>query len=203
MAYIGGMGMRGRTRMSEDGDLATLIARCALRDRHAFARLYQNSAARLYAVALRIVRRHDWAEEILQESFISIWNHITEYSAQKSAPMTWMTAIVRNRALDWLRRPDVERGSEDYDVLVQTIPDQAFGPENACKPIAPHAPCSNAWKRSARSSAEPDPRLCARLVTCRAGCASARAVGDSQDLGATRSGTPARLPGNKGGESIS
>ncbi|MCW5621114.1 MAG: sigma-70 family RNA polymerase sigma factor [Burkholderiales bacterium] len=114
--------------MSEDGDLAALIARCALRDRHAFARLYQNSAARLYAVALRIVRRHDWAEDILQESFISIWNHITEYSAQKSAPMTWMTTIVRNRALDWLRRPDVERGSEDYDVLVQTIPDQAFGP---------------------------------------------------------------------------
>lgn len=114
--------------MSEEGDLATLIARCALRDRHAFARLYQNSAARLYAVALRIVRRHDWAEEILQESFISIWNHIGEYSTQKSAPMTWMTAIVRNRALDWLRRPDVERGSADYDVLVQGIPDQAFGP---------------------------------------------------------------------------
>ena len=114
--------------MADAIDLAHLMARCALRDQRAFAQLYEGSAGRLYAVALRIVRRHDWAEEILQESYVSIWNHIDEYTAQKSAPMTWMTAIVRNRALDWLRRPDLERGGDDYDLLIQAVPDAAHGP---------------------------------------------------------------------------
>lgn len=105
--------------------LTDLVARCALRDRQAFAALYRISAAKLYAIALRILRRADWAEEVLQESFINIWIHIDEYSVQKSAPMTWMTAIVRNRALDWLRRPHLEQGRADYDLLVEAVADDA------------------------------------------------------------------------------
>jgi RNA polymerase sigma-70 factor (ECF subfamily) len=113
-----------------DEPLTELIGRSALRDRRAFAGLYRLTSAKLYAVALRIVRREDWAEEVLQESFVNIWNHIGDYSAQKSAPMTWMTAIVRNRALDWLRRPSQERGSADYDLLLEALPDDAPGPES-------------------------------------------------------------------------
>jgi RNA polymerase sigma-70 factor (ECF subfamily) len=109
--------------------LADLVARSALHDRRAFAALYRHTSAKLYAVALRIVRRQDWAEEVLQESFVNIWNHIGDYSADKGAPTTWMTAIVRNRALDWLRRPGVERGSEDYDALVAGLSDAAPSPE--------------------------------------------------------------------------
>jgi RNA polymerase sigma-70 factor (ECF subfamily) len=105
------------------------MARCALRDQRAFAELYRQTSAKLYGVAIRILRRQDWAEEVLQESFVNIWNHIAEYSTSRSAPMTWMTAIVRNRALDWLRRPNLERGDEDYDLLVEALPDDAPGPE--------------------------------------------------------------------------
>ena len=112
-----------------DQTIADLIARSALRDRQAFAALYRHTSAKLYAVALRIVRREDWAQEVLQESFVNIWNHIDDYSAGKSAPMTWMTTIVRNRALDWLRRPNFEHGSEDYDMLVESVADPAPGPE--------------------------------------------------------------------------
>ena len=113
-----------------DGDhLTRLMARCVLRDQRAFSELYRYTAAKLYGVALRILRRQDWAEDVLQESFVNIWNHVEEYSASKSAPMTWMTAIVRNRALDWLRRPHFEHGSPDYDLLVESVPDEARGPE--------------------------------------------------------------------------
>jgi RNA polymerase sigma-70 factor (ECF subfamily) len=105
------------------------MARSALRDQRAFRDLYRHTSAKLYAVALRIVRREDWAEEVLQESFVNIWNHIAEYSAVRSAPLTWMTAIVRNRALDWLRRPNLERGDEDYDLLVEAVADDAPGPD--------------------------------------------------------------------------
>jgi RNA polymerase sigma-70 factor (ECF subfamily) len=115
--------------MADSDSIAELITRCALRDERAFARLYQHTAGKLYAVALRILRRQDWAEEVLQESFVNIWNHVSEYAVQKSAPMTWMTAIVRNRALDWLRRPNLERGSEDYDLLVEAVADDAPGPD--------------------------------------------------------------------------
>jgi RNA polymerase sigma-70 factor (ECF subfamily) len=113
-----------------DNDAITeLMARCALRDQRAFAELYRQTSAKLYGVAIRILRRQDWAEEVLQESFVNIWNHIADYSTSRSAPMTWMTAIVRNRALDWLRRPNLERGDEDYDLLVEALPDDAPGPE--------------------------------------------------------------------------
>jgi RNA polymerase sigma-70 factor (ECF subfamily) len=115
--------------MPDSDPIGEMMARCALRDAQAFAQLYRHTAGKLYAVALRILRRHDWAEEVLQESFVNIWNHVGEYSAQKSAPLTWMTAIVRNRALDWLRRPHQEHGSEDYDLLVEALADDAPGPE--------------------------------------------------------------------------
>ena len=115
--------------VADNDAIAELMARCALRDQHAFARLYRLTSAKLYGVAIRILRREDWAEEVLQESFVNIWNHIAEYSATRSAPMTWMTAIVRNRALDWLRRPNLEHGNEDYDLLVESLPDQGPGPD--------------------------------------------------------------------------
>jgi RNA polymerase sigma-70 factor (ECF subfamily) len=88
--------------------LQDLLAACARQDQAAFARLYQATAPKLFGVALRILRREDWAEEVLQECFVSIWNHAGSYSAGLSAPMTWMTSIVRNRCLDWLRRPNLE-----------------------------------------------------------------------------------------------
>ena len=115
--------------MADNDAIIELMARCALRDQRAFAELYRQTSAKLYGVAIRILRRQDWAEEVLQESFVNIWNHIADYSTSRSAPMTWMTAIVRNRALDWLRRPNLERGDEDYDLLVEALPDDAPGPE--------------------------------------------------------------------------
>ncbi len=88
--------------------LKALLAACARRDRAAFASLYQATSAKLFGVAVRMLRREDWAEEVLQDCYVSIWNNAAGYSATLSAPMTWMTTIVRNRCLDWLRRPRVE-----------------------------------------------------------------------------------------------
>ena len=109
--------------------LSDLLARCALRDQRAFATLYQFSSAKLFAVAVRITRRRDWAEEVLQEAFINIWNHAAGYNSTKSAPMTWMTAIVRNRALDWLRRPREVEIDEEHEELMASVPDESPGPE--------------------------------------------------------------------------
>lgn len=88
--------------------LAELLARTALADQTAFAELYRRTSSHLYAVALRILREPAAAEDVLQESFVSIWNHAGSYTASKSQPQTWLASIVRNRCLDRLRRRDLD-----------------------------------------------------------------------------------------------
>jgi RNA polymerase sigma-70 factor (ECF subfamily) len=108
--------------------LAALLAQAALRDQRAFAHVYELTSAKLFGVALRILRRRDWAEEVLQECYVSIWNHAGDYAVQRSAPLTWMTSIVRNRCLDWLRRPQQEATGEEYEIAVEAWRDDAPGP---------------------------------------------------------------------------
>ena len=106
--------------------LAALLARTALGDRAAFAELYRAASPKLFAVSLRIVRERPIAEEALQDSFVNIWNHAADYAQAKSAPTTWMTAIVRNRSLDIVRRtreePDVD------DTLAAALADERATP---------------------------------------------------------------------------
>jgi len=111
-----------------DARLATLLAQCALGDQPAFAQLYRATAPKLFGVAVRILRRQDWAEDVLQECYVNIWHHATDYAVGRSAPLTWMTSIVRNRCLDWLRRPRPESAGEEYDIAIETWADDAPGP---------------------------------------------------------------------------
>ena len=114
--------------MSTPEALAALINRCAARDEKAFAELYKLTSPKLFGVALRILQRRDWAEEVLQECFVNIWHHASAYVVEKSAPQTWMTRIVRNRCLDWLRRPDHEVSGEVQDAIIENWADDAAGP---------------------------------------------------------------------------
>jgi RNA polymerase sigma-70 factor (ECF subfamily) len=106
--------------------LAELLARTANGDRKAFADLYGATRAKLFAVSLRIVRERPLAEEALQDSFVSIWHHASDYAQAKGAPTTWMAAIVRNRSLDLVRRaretPDID------DVLAAQLVDESAAP---------------------------------------------------------------------------
>lgn len=107
--------------------LAALLAASALGDRKAFAELYREASPKLFAVSLRIVRERQLAEEVLQDSFVSIWNHAADYARAKSAPTTWMAAIVRNRSLDVLRRS--AREVEDVDeALASVLVDESAAP---------------------------------------------------------------------------
>jgi RNA polymerase sigma-70 factor (ECF subfamily) len=108
-------------------ELAGLLEASARRDRQAFGRLYSLTSAKLFGVALRILRREDWAEEVLQECYVSIWTHAPDYRPALAAPMTWMTSIVRNRCLDWLRRPRLEVPDED-DAIAGATESDAPGP---------------------------------------------------------------------------
>jgi len=110
--------------------LAQLLAASGLGDKAAFAELYRLTRAKLFAVSLRIVRERHLAEEVLQDSFVNIWNHAGNYATARSAPLTWMTAIVRNRSLDIVRRSGWEIADED-DLLASTLEDERPQPPDA------------------------------------------------------------------------
>ncbi|CBJ42368.1 RNA polymerase sigma factor [Ralstonia solanacearum] len=99
----------GHARGADAEALAALLQRIGLGDRDALRTLYACCAPKLFGLALRILVRKDWAEDVLQESFVNIWRHAGDYRPHLAAPMTWMTTIVRNRALDCLRRQRAER----------------------------------------------------------------------------------------------
>ena len=111
-------------------DLQQLLARVALGDRTAFRRLYDATAPSLFGVALRIVRQRDRAEEVLQDAFVNAWNRAAGYQAALSQPMTWLTAIVRNRALDELRsaRQNADSMDDQEGEGVAAIEDTQPGP---------------------------------------------------------------------------
>ena len=88
----------------ENQRLVNLLARVALRDQHAFKELYDLTSAHLYGVALRYLRTTSTAEEILQEAYINVWQQAGTYAATLSSPMTWLISVVRNKALDHLRK---------------------------------------------------------------------------------------------------
>ncbi|PKE31611.1 RNA polymerase subunit sigma [Rahnella sp. AA] len=93
-----------------------LMSAMAAGDRQAFEQLYRLTSSRLFAVALRMLRRHAWAEEVLHDSYITAWNRAACYNPALSSPMTWLTHIVRNRAIDWMRGSDNQLDELDDNI---------------------------------------------------------------------------------------
>jgi RNA polymerase sigma-70 factor (ECF subfamily) len=86
------------------GELVTLLGAVAEGDNAAFDRLYAATRAKLYGVVLRILRRADLAEEVMQDTYLRVWRSAGEFDSSLATPITWMVAIARNRALDVVRK---------------------------------------------------------------------------------------------------
>lgn len=113
---------------SASAEIAELIARTALRDRAAFRDLYSRTSAKLFGVALRILKDRSEAEEALQEVYVKIWQRADRYVAGSYSPISWLVAVARNHALDMLRaRKPV---NDDIDMALE-IADVAPDPEQA------------------------------------------------------------------------
>ncbi len=101
---------------SPDTQLIALIERVALADESALKQLYELSSSKLYGVAVRVVGNRSWAEDVLQEAFLTIWRIAGDYRASLSPPMAWMCLIVRSRGLDFLRRRTSERADQALEL---------------------------------------------------------------------------------------
>ena len=89
-------------------ELSQLLARAGLGDRTAFGKLYERTSSHLFAVVLRIQRDRGQAEDLLQEVYVSVWKAAAGFDAARSQPLTWLTSIARNRAIDSLRRAQAQ-----------------------------------------------------------------------------------------------
>jgi RNA polymerase sigma-70 factor (ECF subfamily) len=105
--------------MLTSAELVGLMAGVARGDQAAFERLYVATRAKLFGVVLRILRRNDLAEEVIQETYLKIWNNAGSFDAKLATPITWMVAIARNRALDVVRRKS-EVSIEDEPEAMET-----------------------------------------------------------------------------------
>jgi RNA polymerase sigma-70 factor (ECF subfamily) len=90
----------------------------------ALRELYDSTSSKLFGLAVKVVGNRNWAEDVLQEAFVTIWRSAGDYRASLSPPLAWMGMIVRSRALDFLRRRTSERADavqELDEVLTETI----------------------------------------------------------------------------------
>ena len=85
----------------DDGEL---LARVARRDQQAFAQLYDRFSPVLYSMSLRVLNNPDEAADVLQESFLQIWDKAGTYDPALGKPFSWALTITRHRAIDRLRR---------------------------------------------------------------------------------------------------
>jgi RNA polymerase sigma-70 factor (ECF subfamily) len=89
-------------------DEQSLLLQIGQGNRAAFKQLYDQTAPQLFAVALRLLKKQDAAEEILQEVFLTLWHVSDQYNVERGSVRTWLSTITRNRCIDRLRRHPVE-----------------------------------------------------------------------------------------------
>ena len=149
----------------------------------ALKRLYEQEFRRLYGIALRIVRRPEIAADVLQETFVQVWQNARTFVPEKGSAVGWLTGITRFRALDAVRKSGRETLTDDPglgDVAVE--PDILSGTprENPIRSASP-LPAATGLKASGAASCLPlsmatrTPRSPSgsqqRSAASRAGCA--------------------------------
>lgn len=107
-------------------DDTQLAAQVAQGDERAFLVLYDRYSSHVYALAMRIMRETNLAEEVTQDTFLKLWSRARMFLAERGSLLAWLLTIARRTALDRLRlenrRPTLAT-SEDPDKIWQSIPD--------------------------------------------------------------------------------
>ncbi len=84
-------------------ELALALGRTAQGDRAAFRSVYEATSAKLLGVCLRILADRQLAEDVLQDTYLTVWRKAESFDASRASPITWLVTIARNRSIDRLR----------------------------------------------------------------------------------------------------
>jgi RNA polymerase sigma-70 factor (ECF subfamily) len=111
-----------------------LISQVVRRDQSAFLALYERYSSRAYTLIQHMVNDQMLAEEILQETFLKLWNHADQYVPERGSLLIWLLTIARRTALERLRfeshRPILLDGNEPSPLL-ESIPEPETTSEEA------------------------------------------------------------------------
>jgi RNA polymerase sigma factor (sigma-70 family) len=86
-----------------------LLLRVVAGDEHAFRELFGRYAATAHALAFRLVRQAQVAEEIVQEAFLAVWRNPDRYDGARGSVRSWLMGTVHHRAVDAVRREQAQR----------------------------------------------------------------------------------------------
>ena len=89
--------------LKEDPELARRLKN---RDPQAMAELYDRYGRVMFALIFRVVHNEAVPEDLVQESFLRIWNRAHAFDHEKGSLGPWVLAVARNRAIDYLRSVD-------------------------------------------------------------------------------------------------
>jgi RNA polymerase sigma-70 factor (ECF subfamily) len=122
--------------MAADDDRSRLtraLVDVAAGDRAALQTVYRQTASKLYGVCLRILGDRAEAEDVLQETYITVWNRAGAFDpARGLSPITWLATIARNKAIDRLRaskKPRSLRPIEEASDVADDAPSAVEGLE--------------------------------------------------------------------------
>lgn len=101
-----------------------LIVLLKEKNENGFHYLYDHYSGALYGIVLRIVQSKEYAEEVIQDVFVKIWNSIHQYDASKGRFYTWIINIARNTAIDYLK----SKGFQN-ELKNQSLPDFVYNTE--------------------------------------------------------------------------
>jgi RNA polymerase sigma-70 factor (ECF subfamily) len=121
---------------SAEGD-PELVRRLQRRDPQALAELYDRYGRLTYSLILRVVRDTAIAEDLVQETFLRVWNRVQGFDGGKGSIGPWLLAVARNRAIDYLRstsgreRNAVEFDETDHPALYTDMEHDLLSSDNA------------------------------------------------------------------------
>jgi len=95
-----------------------LIAALQRQDKIAAEALYDMYSASLFGVIIRIVQNNEIAEDLLQETFVKIWNSFQSYNSDKGRLFTWMVNIARNLSIDKIRSKDYKNQTKNHELEI-------------------------------------------------------------------------------------
>ena len=131
-----------------EADEAELVRAVAGGSEAALATLYDRHVGGIHAVALRLTSDRQVAEEVVQETFLALWNRAELFDPALASLATWLRTIARNRTVDRLRaagrRPPLvslgsHPGGDEPDSGVERLPADAVVLGGAAPDPSPEA----------------------------------------------------------------
>jgi RNA polymerase sigma-70 factor (ECF subfamily) len=108
-------------RRAED---AALMRRIVVGDERAVEDLHSRYGGPLYSLAYQVTGADQFAQDVVQETFLAVWQSAGRFDPSKGAVAPWLYSLARHKAIDLVRREaNVRKRTADVDLSFEPAPD--------------------------------------------------------------------------------